>query len=77
MSDASGLWQLALDPAGAAGLYWAINRYYRNTDKSHAFERETTVDAEPITRPDHKVSEVEGTRKMRIAGDNVRAYRSG
>ena len=49
MSDDSGPWLLALGPAGAVGLYWAIYRHYRNTDKSHAFERETTVDAEPAT----------------------------
>ena len=75
MSDVSGLLLLALGPAGAAGLYWAIYRHYRNTDKSHAFERETTVDAEPVTGSEHKVSEVKGTRKTRIAGENVRAYR--
>lgn len=75
MSDDSGLWLLALGPAGAAGLYWAIYRYYRNTDKSHAFERETTVDAEPVTGSENKVSEVKGTRKTRIAGDNVLTYR--
>ena len=43
MSDDNGLWLLALGPAGASALYWALYRYYRNTDKSHAFERETDV----------------------------------
>ena len=76
MSDDNGIWLLALGPTGAAALYWAIYRYYRNTDKSHAFERETTVDAEPVTGSEHKVSEVKGTRKTRIDGDNVKAYRT-
>lgn len=74
--DGGGLWLLALGPAGATALYWALYRYYRNTDKSHAFERETTVEAKPVTGSDAKVSEVKGTRETRIKGDNVRAYRA-
>ena len=75
MSDDSGLWLLLLGPAGATGLYWALYRYYRNTDKSHAFERETSVEAQPVTGSDDKVDEVTGTRDTRIPGDNVRDYR--
>ena len=76
MSDDGGLWLLALGPAGATGLYWALYRYYRNTDKSHAFERETKVEAKPVTGSDAKVDEVIGTRETRIRGDNVTAYRT-
>ena len=75
MSDDSGLFLLLLGPAGGVGLYWALYRYYRNTDKSHAFERETTVAAKPVTGSEQKVDEVKGTRKTRIDGDNVREYR--
>ncbi len=75
MSDDGGLAILLLGPAGAAGLYWALYRYYRNTDKSHAFERETAVEARPVTGSDEKVDEVKGTRETRISGDNVREYR--
>ena len=77
MSDDGGLALLLLGPAGATGLYWFIYRYYRNTDKSHAFERETAVDAKPVTGADQdrKVDEVKGTRETRIRGDNVAAYR--
>ena len=75
MSDDNGLWLLALGPTGAAALYWAIYRYYRNTDKSHAFERETEVVAKPVTGSDRKVDEVKGTQRTRIDGDNLRAYR--
>ncbi|HZF98589.1 MAG TPA: hypothetical protein VEY92_10180 [Pseudoxanthomonas sp.] len=75
MSDESGLWLLLLGPAGATALYWALYRYYRNTDKSHAFERETIVEATPVTGSDEKVGEVKGTRETRIQGDNVAAYR--
>ena len=75
MSDDGGLAILLLGPAGATGLYWALYRYYRNTDKSHAFEHETAVNAKPVTGSEQKVGEVEGTRESRIKGDNVREYR--
>jgi len=75
MSDDSGLWLLALGPAGATALYWALYRYYRNTDKSHAFERETKIEAKPVEGSDRKVDEIKGTRQTRIRGDNVGAYR--
>ena len=75
MSDDNGLWLLALGPAGASALYWALYRYYRNTDKSHAFERETDVVAQPVTGSDRKVDEIKGTRESRIRGDNLRDYR--
>jgi len=58
----------------ASGLLRA-HRHYRNTDKSHAFERETKVDAKPITGTDRKTGDVKGVGNSRIAGDNVRAYR--
>lgn len=77
MSDDGGLFLLALGPAGATALYWALYRYYRNTDKSHAFERETKVEAKPVTGADQdrKVDEVKGTQQTRIRGDNVQDYR--
>lgn len=75
MSDDGGLWLLALGPAGATALYWGLYRYYRNTDKSHAFERETAVDAKPVTGSDRKVDTITGTQKTSISGNNVSAYR--
>ena len=65
MSDDSSLALLLLGPAGATGLYWALYRYYRNTDKSHAFERETQVGAKPVTASDHKVGTNNGTQDTR------------
>ncbi|HET8899123.1 MAG TPA: hypothetical protein VFN09_10165 [Rhodanobacteraceae bacterium] len=76
MSDDGGLWLLALGPAGATGLYWLLYRYYRNTDKSHAFERETAVEAQPVTGSEDKVDEVIGTRRSHIEGNNVAQYRA-
>ena len=75
MSSDGGRWLLALGPAGATGLYWALYRYYRNTDKSHDFEHETAVVAKPVTGSEQKVDEVKGTQETRIRGDNVRAFR--
>ena len=77
MSDDGGGSLLLLGPAGATALYWFLYRYYRNTDKSHAFERETAIEAKPVTgvEGDRKVAEVKGTRETRINGDNVGAYR--
>lgn len=76
MSDDNGLWLLAIGPTGAAALYWALYRYYRNTDKSHAFERETVVEAQPVMGSDEKIGENNGTREANISGNNVSAYRT-
>ena len=77
MSDDGGsLALLLLGPAGGVGLYWALYRYYRNTDKSHAFERETKVDAKPVTGSDEKIGTNNGTTDSGIAGDNVSGYRN-
>jgi hypothetical protein len=69
------VWLLILGPAGAAGLYFGFWRYYRNTDKSHSFERETRVTAQPITGHDAKVNEITGTKKTSIDGDNTSNHR--
>ena len=75
MSDDGSLALLLLGPAGATGLYWMLYRHYRNTDKSHAFERETKIDAKPVTGSDRKIGENNGTRQSKIAGNNVKDYR--
>ncbi len=75
MSD-DGSWLLLLGPAGATAFYWAIYRYYRNTDKSHAFEHETDIVAQPVSGHDEKVDEIKGTRESRIDGENGRSYRA-
>ncbi|MGQ0798566.1 MAG: hypothetical protein ACT4NL_00435 [Pseudomarimonas sp.] len=76
MSDDGGLWLLLAGPASATGLYWAMYRHYRNTDKSHAFEHETAVEAKPVTGSDQQVGEIKGTRATSIPGNNVHAYRT-
>jgi hypothetical protein len=77
MSDDGGLWLLAAGPLGATALYWALYKYYRNTDKSHGFERETKIVAKPVTgsESDTKIDTIVGTQQKRIDGDNVAEYR--
>jgi len=76
MSDDGGeLALLLMGPAGATALYWALYRYYRNTDKSHGFERETAIEAKPATGSERKVGTNNGTQETGIRGDNVHDYR--
>lgn len=77
MDDDSILALLALGPVSAVGFYWMLYRHYRNTDKSHGFEHETHVVAQPVTGADAdvKVNEVRGTQETGIRGNNVGDYR--
>ena len=73
--DAGALWLLSLGPAGGTALYWALYRYYRNTDKSHDFERETKVKANYPTGQLRKAHELKGMTESRIRGENGGAHR--
>jgi hypothetical protein len=74
-SGGGPVWLLILGPAGAAGLYFGFWRYYRNTDKSHSFESETRIQAQPVTGHDAKINEITGTKKTSIDGDNRSNHR--
>ena len=74
-SDSGPVWLLILGPAAGGGMYYGLWQYYRNTGKSHSFERETRVQAKQVTGNDRKVDEIKGTRESRIQGDNLRDYR--
>jgi hypothetical protein len=73
--DGGSAFLLLLGPAGAAGVYFGLWRYYRNTHVSHSFERETRISAQPITGNDAKVDEVRGTKRSQIDGDNRSNHR--
>ncbi len=77
MDHEGALFLLALGPLSAGGGYWARDRHYRNTDKSHAYERETKVEVLAITGSEHdrQVDAVRGTKRTRIDGDNVGRHR--
>ena len=68
-------WILAAGPAGAAGTYWLLYRYYRNTDKSHAYERDTLIAAQPVQGGQEKVDHISRTRDSDIDGDNSSKHR--
>lgn len=73
--DNAPVWILAAGPAGAIGTYWAIYRYYRNTDKSHAYERDTLIEAQPVQGTEEKVAHISRTRDSDIDGDNSAKHR--
>ena len=74
-SDDNLLWILAAGPAGAAATYWSVWRYYRNTDKTHEYERDTLIDAQPVQGGEDKVDHLSKTRESGIQGDNSGSYR--
>ncbi|AIY20020.2 hypothetical protein ACIRN4_21660 [Pimelobacter simplex] len=73
--DDSPIWLLAAGPAGGAATYWAFYRYYRNNDKSHAFERDTIIAAQPVQGGEDKVDHIGRTRASGIDGDNGGKFR--
>lgn len=70
-----GGWLLLAGPAAGVALYGLLFRYYRNTDKSHSFERETLIESQPVTGTDAKVDEVRGTKAKSIPGNNCNSFR--
>ncbi len=73
--DSDGGWLLLAGPVVGGGTYWGIYRYYRNTDKSHQFERTTRIESQPVTGSDIKFDEVHGTSRSKISGDNRKKHR--
>ena len=73
--DGAPLWLLAAGPAGAAATYWSLFRYYRNNDKSHAFERDTLIKAQPVKGAEDKIDHIAKTRDSDIDGDNSSEHR--
>lgn len=74
--DSGPLWLLAAGPAGAAATYWSIYRYYRNTDKSHAYERDTLIKAKPVQGDEDKINHIRKTQKSGIDRNNRDNHRS-
>lgn len=63
-------------PIAGGVIYLMLFRYYRNTDKSHAFEQETAIEAQPVTGGDLKVEEVRGTSRQSISNRNEGSHRT-
>ena len=66
---------LLAGPIGGALVYGGLFQYYRNTGKSHSFERETRIEAQPTAGQDHKIDEVRGTKRSNIKGGNASSHR--
>ena len=73
--DSAPLWLLAAGPAGAAATYWSLYRYYRNNDKSHAYERDTLIEAQPVQGEKERIDHISKTRDSDIDGDNSTEHR--
>jgi hypothetical protein len=74
-SDGGPAWLLLAGPAGGGALYFGLWTYYRNTQVSHSFERETRISAQPVTGQDAQVDRITGTKKSGIDGDNRSNHR--
>lgn len=74
-SDSAPGWLLAAGPVGGAATYYSLYRYYRNNDKSHAFERDTLIEAQPVQGEKEKVDHISKTRDSDIDGDNCTKHR--
>lgn len=66
---------LALGPLAGVGLYMGLWRKYRNAHRSHDFERDSLVKAQPVTGSDTQVDTVEGTTRKQIHGCNTSDHR--
>lgn len=76
MSGSDSLLLLTAGPIAAGVVYWLIYRFYRNTDKTHQFERETRVEAQPVQGNDTKIRTIRGTTESSISGANAARHRS-
>lgn len=74
--DSGSGWLLIAGPVAGIAVYGWLYRYYRNTDKSHQYERETIIESQPVTGADAKVDEVRGTQRTSVPGNNVNDYRA-
>ena len=69
-AEEGGSWLWLLGPAGGIGFYMLIFLRYRNTDKRHAFERETATEMLELRTHDQKTGEVKGVENLSIPGRN-------
>lgn len=75
-SSGSAFYLLAAGPVAAAAVYWFIYRFYRNTDKTHQFERETRIEAQPVQGRDAKIRTITATPDSSISGANAARHRA-
>jgi hypothetical protein len=74
-SGDDAIWLLAAGPAGAVVTYWTLYRYYRNTDKSHEYERDTIIKAQPVQGGEERLDHISRTRDSKMDGANGSKHR--
>ena len=69
-SEEGGAWLWLIGPAGGIGFFMWVFLRYRNTDKRHAFERETATELLDLRTYDQQTGEVKGVENAYIPGRN-------
>ena len=69
-SDEGGAWLWLIGPVGGLGFFMWVFLRYRNTDKRHAFERETATELLDLRTYDQQTGEVKGVENSSIPGRN-------
>lgn len=69
-SDEGGPWLWLIGPAGGLGFFMWVFLRYRNTDKRHAFERETATEVLDLRVHDQQTGRVTGVENSMITGHN-------
>lgn len=69
-SDSNVLYLLAIGPAAAVFFYTTVFLRYRNTDKRHEYERETSSEIADVQGYDTKVQHLTGLRNRWMQGRN-------
>lgn len=75
-SEEGGPWLWLLGPLGGTGFFMWVFLRYRNTDKRHAFERETVNEVLDLKVYDQKSGEITGTTDSHIRGRNSNSPRT-
>lgn len=69
-SESDVFYLLAIGPAAAVFFYTTVYMRYRNTDKRHEYERETSSDIADVQGYDTKIDHLTGLRNRRMRGRN-------
>lgn len=69
-SDSDVFYLLAIGPAAAVFFYTTVYMRYRNTDKRHEYEHETSSEIADVQGYDTKIDHLSGLRNRQMRGRN-------